>query len=234
MTGQFARIPMRAFGARKLGADDLRVLMAIAIHADREGNACPSQGRIAKLAGMPRKNVPRSVSAIEAEGLIQRQRRPREGGGWDQSIYKIIFDDVTDNAPIDTQTIKKEAVDEKSREVADSMLAIWRAECGNALSIPRLLASDRVTACQARFKDSFDRDLEQWRLYCQSIVASAFCCGGGANGWRADLDWALRPRSIRSVREGKYQSQERRGRRNGTTFREYEDYEILPLGPGGT
>jgi hypothetical protein len=121
---------------------------------------------------------------------------------------------------------------DESRQIAEGMLAIWRAECGDALTVPRPpLAPHRIKVCQARFWDSFGRDLEQWRAHCRAIRASRFCCGKGSSGWRADFDWALKPKSIEGVQEGKYQNGGSSShRRTGT----YDDYEIPPLGPGGT
>src|ERR1700730_3067267 len=109
------------------------------------------------------------------------------------------------------------------------MLAIWERECGDLLQVPLELDRDRVSACQARFRDSFSRDIEQWRVLCREIRQSPFCCGEGDRGWRADFDWALKPKSIRNVREGKYRDvRPPHAKRNGT----YDG--ILPLGPGGT
>ena len=245
--GRFACIPVRTASAPDLSAGDLRVLIAIASHASSDGQAYPSLARIASLTGIARKNISRSVSALERAGLLRHRLRKSETGAWANSVYQIVFDDppevglsngsettppeISNGIPLDAQTIKKEGPrqpDEKSRQLADEMLAIWRAECGSVLSVPRSLDRDRVSACQARFRDSFGSDLEQWRSYCRRIIASQFCCGKSPSTWRADFDWALKPKSIRNVLEGKYQDgPPRRQSRNGT-------YDIFPLGPGGT
>lgn len=37
-----------------------------------------------------------------------------------------------------------------------------------------------------------------------AVAASSFLCGGNDRGWRADIDWFLRPDSLTKVLEGKY------------------------------
>jgi hypothetical protein len=113
------------------------------------------------------------------------------------------------------------------------MLSVWQIECGDVLSVPRKMDRARIAACVARFKDSFNRDLEQWRALCREITASSFCRGGGKQGWKADFDWALKPTSIRNLLEGKYRSSGS-SRRGATDNSSFDDYMVLPLGPGGT
>ncbi|HYZ40949.1 MAG TPA: helix-turn-helix domain-containing protein [Stellaceae bacterium] len=91
MGHRYARIPVRAANARSLGAKDLRVLIAIAAHADRDGRAFPSQGRIAALAGMDRRNVSGAVTRLEAAGLLRRDRRKTAFGDADSTVYTILY-----------------------------------------------------------------------------------------------------------------------------------------------
>ena len=92
MTARFARIPIRA-AALHLGAQDFRVLICIAGHADRDGRAHPSQRLIASFTGISRPNVAHSIARLQRAGLLQRHRNKRADGGWDQSAYHILFDD---------------------------------------------------------------------------------------------------------------------------------------------
>lgn len=73
MTERFAKVPPRAAGALELGAQDFRVLIAIAAHADNDGKAFPSLSRVASLTGIARKNIPRSISRLEKAGLLRHQ-----------------------------------------------------------------------------------------------------------------------------------------------------------------
>jgi hypothetical protein len=232
--GQFARIPAQAASIPSLGACDLRVLIAIALHADGQGRAYPSLARIASRACMARQNVSRSIARLEKVGLLRHERRKGETGVWAHSFYEIIFEDAgaspeAEQSPPPTIEQVIEQKQGAARAVADGMVAVWQSVCGDVLPVPESIDRDRVNACQARFRDSFGRDIEKWRALCREIRQSRFCCGGGERGWRADFDWALQPKSIRKVREGKYRDdrQPPRSRGNGTDG-------IPPLGPGGT
>jgi DNA-binding IscR family transcriptional regulator len=234
--GQFACIPAQAASIPGLGAYDLRVLIAIALHADGEGRAYPSLARIASRTCIARQNVSRSIARLEKAGLVRHWRHKSETGVWANSVYEIIFQDAGTSldaeqsppTPATEQVIKQK--DGAARATAENMLAVWRSECGDVLPIPWSLDRERLSACQARFRDSFGGDIEQWRSLCREIRQSLFCCGAGERRWLADFDWALKPKSIRNVREGKCRNdrQPPRSRGNGT----YDD--IPPLGPGGT
>ncbi len=49
--------------------------------------------RIAVLAGMDRRNVPRSIRVLEKAGLLRRERRKHGVGGWDHTMYVMVFTD---------------------------------------------------------------------------------------------------------------------------------------------
>lgn len=97
------------------------------------------------------------------------------------------------------------ALDVRARETAQAMAETWRDVCGGALPVPARLDARRVGICDARWRDSFGRDFGNWTAYCQAIRASPFCCGDNERGWRADFDWALKPKTIQGVQEGKYE-----------------------------
>jgi hypothetical protein len=225
--GTFACIPTR--GARiDLHAYDFRVLIEIARHADKDGHANPSLSLIASATGIARRNVSRSIASLEKAGLMRHWQQKGVTGGWSHSVYEIIFD-----PPQKIEQTPKEKRDQE-HGIAGQMLAIWIEECGNALPVPRELDRSRTAVCEARFRDSFHQDIEQWRSLCREIRASAFCCGN--RGWKADFDWALKPKSIRNLIEGKYRDNGSASRRRVASSGPvgFEDYEILPLGPGGT
>jgi len=240
-TSKFSRVPSRAAGIRDLRGDDLRVLIAMGQHVDKAGNAHPSLSRIGALTGVSRKNVPRSIERLEKAGLIERRRVQAESGRWDRSRYRILFNGTKPETGADQDGLSNglakqivERTEDHGAAIANEMLAIWEQECGDVLRVPAKLNRDRINACLARFKDSFNRDLEQWRGLCREIRASAFCCGGGKQGWKADFDWALKPRSILGVREGKYRDDTPRRRAVSNGPVSFDDYFVPPLGPGGS
>jgi hypothetical protein len=46
--------------------------------------------------------------------------------------------------------------------------------------------------------------VSSWREALDRIAKSPFCCGENLRGWRADVDWFLRPDTVTKVMEGKY------------------------------
>jgi len=96
MTDRFARIPSRVAGIRDLGARDLRILIAIAAHADVKGRAFPSLARIAALTGLglDRSKVPPCIRKLVAAGLLRTSHRRDEFGDAASTVYEILFDDA--------------------------------------------------------------------------------------------------------------------------------------------
>lgn len=82
----------------------------------------------------------------------------------------------------------------------DALVAKWNSIPGVAPC--RLVTEKRKAAYRARakehgWKESVDEALAK-------VASSIFCTGGGRKGWRADLDWFLKPGSVASAIEGKY------------------------------
>lgn len=77
-------------------------------------------------------------------------------------------------------------------------------EAWNASGFPtcRKLTKSRKSALRQRLRDPDWR--ENWRAALARARESPFCNGGGAQGWRADLDWFLRPDSVTKLLEGRY------------------------------
>src|SRR5205085_6797714 len=70
-------------------ARDLRVFIAIGAHADGStGRAWPSMTRIAKMTGILRGDIPRSIHRLEDAGLLSAERHPGAS-----TVYSIVFAD---------------------------------------------------------------------------------------------------------------------------------------------
>ena len=54
-----------------------------------------------------------------------------------------------------------------------------------------------------RLADDFNGDPDEWRSYCERVVASDFC-RGEVSGFQATFDWALEPRNVNKVLEGNF------------------------------
>lgn len=66
----------------------------------------------------------------------------------------------------------------------------------------------RRQAATARGKDPWWR--EHWQEAMQRVAGSTFCHGGGDKGWRAGIDWFLRPDTVARILEGKYDDRDGR------------------------
>lgn len=66
----------------------------------------------------------------------------------------------------------------------------------------RKLTSKRCKALRSRLSDpDWRRD---WREGIERISRSEFCRGQNDRGWKADIDWFLRPDTLTKILEGKY------------------------------
>jgi len=92
MSSRFARVPVQAAGARLLGARALRVLIAIAAHADRDGRAYPSLACIAEITGVARSKLPAEIRALAAAGLLRCERRQDQAGDSAPNLYTVMFE----------------------------------------------------------------------------------------------------------------------------------------------
>ena len=103
----------------------------------------------------------------------------------------------------------KENYQKKAEEVA----AYWNEKAKTCSIRPmQKLTGKRITALKERLKDYSVEDMNK---AIDRIVVSDFCNGKGERGWKADIDFLLRPDTITKILEGKYDNQT-------TTFASYE------------
>jgi len=85
------------------------------------------------------------------------------------------------------------------------IMDLWNEKTGPPLPQCQAWTTKRKTAALARLKDHPDR--AEWETAFVNIQASEFC--RGADGWIANIDFALRPDSLTKALEGNYNN--RRG-----------------------
>lgn len=66
----------------------------------------------------------------------------------------------------------------------------------------RELTPARIRRLKQRLSDPFFQ--EHWRAGLERVSKSAFCTGQSATGWKADVDWFLRPGKLVRIMEGAY------------------------------
>jgi Helix-turn-helix domain len=241
---QFSAIPeptLERAIAVGVGARAFKLLAVICLYVNDKGEAWPGLDTLSAKTRIPRQDLPRVVKELVRAGLVDRVSGGHRGDrGQRSNLYRIVrlesVCSTADCSTADCSAAQKESAPEQTklprnnpsseersssespaRQIAKMMVAVWNDECGDILRTVAKIGSDRVKACAGRWRDSFDRDLDRWRAHCRAIRSTPFVCGAGERGWRADLDWALKPKSIIAIQEGKYldaappQQQHRRG-----------------------
>jgi hypothetical protein len=104
----------------------------------------------------------------------------------------------------DLVLVKTGKAEPVSLDTVKTMAGIWRDVCGEVLPVPRALDKGRVAALRARYLDTFSRSLDQWREFCQRVRGSPFLTGDNDRGWKADLDFMLKPKNANKLLEGGY------------------------------
>lgn len=99
------------------------------------------------------------------------------------------------------------ATDPPIKNDFQKIIAVWNENLGSICPKIQRLTDQRKRLIASRMTDSFENNLEQWASYCKAIKASKFCTGDNDRGWRANIDWALKPATINKVLEGNYGTQ---------------------------
>lgn len=131
-------------------------------------------------------------------------------GAYTEKTSSCIQNVYTEKKSIGKDSIGyKENYQKKAEEVA----AYWNEKAKTCSIRPmQKLTGKRITALKERLKDY---SVEDMKKAIDRIVVSDFCNGKGERGWKADIDFLLRPDTITKTLEGKYDNQT-------TTFASYE------------
>lgn len=81
------------------------------------------------------------------------------------------------------------------------LMEIWNENRGG-LSICRGMNGVRRASARARLAEF--PDLDRWRSAIQRVARSPFCLGENDRGWKADIEFLLRPSTLLKIEEGKY------------------------------
>src|SRR5258708_7930177 len=99
MPGHFGKIPIAACKPiEQVSAADLRVLIAISVHADAAGNAFPSMATLAELTDILRSDIPRSVRRLAKAKLLIVKPRGAPGGANSYTVQGVSGVAVSDPA----------------------------------------------------------------------------------------------------------------------------------------
>ena len=74
----------------EVGADEIAVLAALSLHANKEGTCFPSQGLLAQILNRSRPWVNKVIGRLVEIGLIERTHQTRRDGGERACLYRLI------------------------------------------------------------------------------------------------------------------------------------------------
>lgn len=78
-----------AWRCRGLASTRRLVLLALAEHADDDGETClRALGRLERMTGLSRRGVAKTLNALEAARLIAREQGERDGS----TMYRLLLD----------------------------------------------------------------------------------------------------------------------------------------------
>ena len=91
-------LPMAAVTDRRLKHESLKVLLALALHADPNGKCHPSRGLLSKLTGIHPVNVSKATRTLEGLGWLRKE--PRKGRS-SEYFLRMPSSLVADQSPTD-------------------------------------------------------------------------------------------------------------------------------------
>jgi len=164
--------------------------------------------REARPPKMPSAKCPQNVRN-DADKMRTREEKRRE-----EKIYNIPPNGGSrlDSRPPSVEVGQRSRSETEKPQIRDSpplaqaikqLTAAWNALEG--IPAIRSWSDARRRALKARLRDP--AWLEQALEAIRRIPKSPFLCGQNERGWRANIDWLLRPDSVTRVLEGAYEGQ---------------------------
>ena len=218
----------------QLSNSALRLAVALAKYQDREGRCHPAVRTLMQVAGIHDwRTFARARDELHRIGLIWTAQRGRKGStqySWrfmpvttpdnkpenicNGSRHKEHETPVTtpDNKPENTcnrsrQNLKRKKTtkDNGASPLPSLFISHWN-DMAKAAGLPtiREMTAGRRKAFRSRWGQPSWRDA--WEEALGRIPTAPFLCGENARGWRASVDWFLRPDSVNGILEGKYDS----------------------------
>lgn len=83
----------------------------------------------------------------------------------------------------------------------NDLVGLWNSNCGPLPRISKLTAKRNI-AINKRLSE--EPDLKTWETAIKKLAVSSFACGDNKQGWKANIDFLLRPDSLVKILEGQY------------------------------
>lgn len=110
----------------------------------------------------------------------------------------------------------KNKLPQVNKDNADEVLTLWNSTPQLIPSgIPVRMTKKRQGAIKERWRDQYFR--KHFRTAIKKLTESPFCMGENSRNWRANIDWFLRPDTVTSIIEGKYDGKTKRNSATGAS-----------------
>ncbi|MEX1028280.1 MAG: helix-turn-helix domain-containing protein [Candidatus Paceibacterota bacterium] len=236
MTEYWPMIPPSVIRDTRLNAVSVRVYAALAVYANSDTGECwPSQATLAADIGVSERCVREHIARLIQAGHVHRGHRRRR----DTAVLIVANQDrngcsgqtVKTGTPahqdrhgcsVKTGTAVPDTIkhtkgtNKRTKEASaafDILLSRWNAIDGVAKVLKP--TDSRLRSYQARSGDDDWRHLDEALA---KITKSSFCHGQNDRGWRADIDWFLRPDTMTKILEGKYDDRNGNGHDTGPHY----------------
>lgn len=107
-------------------------------------------------------------------------------------------------APKKKKENKKKSIDGSSAFVAQTFLDLWNSAAHPDLPKVLEIKGRRLSAASARWAENPSR--EYWSDVISKLNERPFCVGQNDRGWKANIDWLIKPDTATKILEGMYQS----------------------------
>jgi len=236
--------------AAEVGPYAFTIFCALARFTNQARECYPSAATLSAMTGMTRRSVFNAIDKLEAAGWVTVQREKAAGCNA-RNVYRLTTQEPSEpDAPVTTKVVNEttkvvneihqggelnspEVVNETTREQEPRNKTQGRK---GTLTLSKLIeewnripeavhcraaTESRKKAFKARAtKPSWGQDVPK---ALERVGKSSFCCGDNDRGWRADIDWFLRPDTVTKILEGKYD-----GRNGNGKPRPDEEPRVLP------
>lgn len=133
---RIAILPEYLFTHSEVGVDEIAVLAALSLHANRAGSCFPSQGLLAKLLGKSRPWICAVIGKLVDLGLVEKEHRYRHDGGERSCLYKLVMapSSTTESTSSNENAPESSAYPSTDRDCLDSDTACHAAD---SIKIPK-------------------------------------------------------------------------------------------------
>ncbi len=151
------------------------------------------------IAANRKSSVPKIMAdlrVLESAGVVVTADS-RQSDGDEPSLLPATIRNVTN------ETKRDETNDTHTREAPDApdVCEIWNLNC-SPLPTARETGLARLRHWRNRWREK--PDAEYWASVVKRLAASPFCQGKNDSGWRANIDFFLRPQTHVKAMEGQY------------------------------